>query len=87
MTEHTRRNPAPEENAPSGCGVQGCLFAAVALFLVLLIAMMVVAAIRFSSPPQPRFGMAGLDRSAAAAPPSAATLPLRVDGMPRRSRG
>jgi hypothetical protein len=72
VTEHTRRDPAPEESAPSGCGVQGCLFAAVALFVVLLIGLLIVAAIRFSSPPQPRFGMAGPERAAGAAPPEAA---------------
>ena len=58
MTEHTRSDPAPEQPGPAGCGVQGCLFAAVALFVVLLIGLLVVAMIRFSSPPQPRFGSA-----------------------------
>jgi hypothetical protein len=38
----------------SGCGVQGCLYAAVGLFALLLIGVLVIAAIRFSRPPEPR---------------------------------
>lgn len=33
------------------CGVQGCLFGAVGLFVLLLIALLVIAVFRFSSPP------------------------------------
>lgn len=36
----------------SGCGVQGCLIAAVALFAILFIAMLVIAAMRFSHAPE-----------------------------------
>lgn len=41
-----------------GCGVQGCLVVAVAVFAILLVGMLIVAVIRFSQPPQPRFGAA-----------------------------
>lgn len=68
----------PDDPPGRGCGVQGCLLAAVGLFVVLLLAMLVIAAIRFSSPPEPRFGMlppagpAAQAEAAAAAPAQAA---------------
>ena len=40
------------QRAPSGCGIRGCLFAAVALFVILLIGLLVIAYFRFSEPPQ-----------------------------------
>lgn len=68
---------APMDEPPGGgCGVQGCLFAAVALFVVLLIALLVISVIRFSSPPQPRFG----ERSPAEAP---ALAEIQVPGGTR----
>lgn len=69
--------------APPGCGVQGCLAAAVALFVILLIGMAIVAAIRFSSPPQPRFGSA-VEPGAIAV---ASTEHPRRDGAPARLTG
>ncbi|CAN5618301.1 hypothetical protein BH23GEM6_BH23GEM6_02840 [soil metagenome] len=36
------------------CGVTGCLYAAVGLFTLMLIGVLILAAIRFSSPPEPR---------------------------------
>jgi hypothetical protein len=44
------------ERVGGGCGVNGCLYAAVALFALLLVGMLVVAVVRFSSPPEPRLG-------------------------------
>ena len=55
MTDQPGADPGQQ---PAGCGVQGCLAAAVALFVILLVAMLYIAVIRFSSPPQPRFGAA-----------------------------
>lgn len=63
---------AVDTNRPSGCGVQGCLTLAVAIFIILLLAMLYIAVIRFSSPPQPRFGAAPIG---AAAPLFPATPP------------
>lgn len=63
-----------DEPPGRGCGVQGCLLAAVGLFVVLLIAMLVIAAIRFSSPPQPRFGLL-LDEAASRVVALAAPAP------------
>ena len=64
----------PNEPPGRGCGVQGCLLAAVGLFVVLLLAMLVIAAIRFSSPPDPRFGALSTEgdetRVVTPAPPS-----------------
>lgn len=34
-----------------GCGVNGCLIAAVAIFVILLILLLIVAFFRFSEPP------------------------------------
>ena len=59
---------ADHQPVRSGCGVQGCLYAAVALFVVLLVAMMIIAAYRFSQPPVPR--------GIGAAPPEPAALAL-----------
>jgi|GEM_PF-5415807 len=42
----------PDER--SACGVTGCLYAAIALFALMLIGVLILAAIRFSSPPEPR---------------------------------
>lgn len=50
-----------DTHRPSGCGVQGCLTLAVAIFIILLLAMLYIGVIRFSSPPQPRFGAAPMD--------------------------
>ena len=36
----------------SGCGLQGCLFAAVAIFVLLLIGTLIIGIFRFSEPPQ-----------------------------------
>jgi hypothetical protein len=72
--------------APPGCGVQGCLAAAVALFVILLIGMAIVAAIRFSSPPQPRFGSTAEPRGIAVsslAYPHRSGAPARPAGSPR----
>jgi hypothetical protein len=45
------------------CGVQGCLFGAVAFFVLLLITMLVIGFFRFQEPPQgPMMPMSGLDR-------------------------
>ena len=35
----------------SGCGVQGCLFAAVSIFVLLLVGVLVIAFFRFREPP------------------------------------
>ena len=40
------------QRAPSGCGIQGCLFAAVAVFVILLVGLLVIGYFRFSEPPQ-----------------------------------
>ena len=40
------------QRPPSGCGIQGCLFAAVAIFVLLLIGLLVISVFRFSQPPQ-----------------------------------
>lgn len=40
------------QRPPSGCGIQGCLFAAVALFVLLMVSLLVIAVFRFSEPPQ-----------------------------------
>ena len=40
------------QRAPSGCGIQGCLFGAMALFAILLIVLLVIAFFRFQEPPQ-----------------------------------
>lgn len=66
--------PPEDGSTGGGCGVQGCLFAAVALFVVLLIALLVISVIRFSSPPQPRFGMP-------TSPGAAATAASALEGM------
>lgn len=63
-----------DEPPGAGCGVQGCLLIAVGLFVVLLLAMLVIAAIRFSSPPQPRFGLT---------PAAATETLLEVEPAPR----
>lgn len=55
------------ESRTAGCGVQGCLAAAVGLFVVLLVALLFIAVIRFSSPPQPRFGQGAAPLMAGAA--------------------
>jgi hypothetical protein len=47
---------------------EGCIFAAVALFVLLLIALLVIAAIRFSHPPE------GIPMGAAPSLASARTL-------------
>lgn len=36
----------------TGCGVQGCLFGAVAVFVLLLIGMLIISVFRFSQAPQ-----------------------------------
>lgn len=41
---------APREAQPSGCGVQGCLYGAVGLFVVLLIVIAIVLMLRFGEP-------------------------------------
>jgi len=46
------RELPPEER--TACGVMGCLYAAVGLFALMLIGVLILAAIRFSSPPEPR---------------------------------
>ena len=53
-----------------GCGIQGCLFGAVGLFVLLLVTMLVLAAIRFAqrpsgepAPPPPP-GVAAMDSAA-----------------------
>ena len=52
----------------SGCGVQGCLFAAVAIFFLLLIGTLIIGVFRFSEPPQgvprPPVGMSAVCVSA-----------------------
>lgn len=58
----------PDETSV-GCGVQGCLTAAVALFVILFLWLIFIMLIRFSEPPQPRFGAA-----ATAAPAVSLTL-------------
>jgi hypothetical protein len=59
-----------DTNRPSGCGVQGCLTLAVAIFVILLLAMLYIAVIRFSSPPQPRFGAAPMGAAGPVVPPT-----------------
>jgi hypothetical protein len=44
------------ERVGGGCGVSGCLYAAVALFALLMIGILVVALFRFTQPPEPRLG-------------------------------
>jgi hypothetical protein len=66
-----------DTNRPSGCGVQGCLTLAVAIFIILLLAMLYIAVIRFSSPPQPRFGAATLD-PAGPLSPTTPPSPMRL---------
>lgn len=51
-------DPIRQDENPVGCGVQGCLTAAVALFVILLLWLIFIMLIRFSEPPQPRFGAA-----------------------------
>ncbi len=45
--------------AVRGCSVNGCLIAAVAIFIVLLIGLLVVAFFRFSEPPASTENVAG----------------------------
>lgn len=40
------------QRPPSGCGIQGCLFAAVAVFVILMIGLLVIGTFRFQQPPQ-----------------------------------
>lgn len=40
------RLPPEEGKTPSGCGLRGCLIAVVALFALLLVAMVVLAVLR-----------------------------------------
>lgn len=47
----TERSPE-FQRVGSGCGVQGCLFTAVAIFVLLLVGVLVVAFFRFQEPPQ-----------------------------------
>jgi hypothetical protein len=63
------------ETNPQGmsCGVQGCLYGAVAFFIALLIALLVIGFFRFQEPPQGvRMPMGGME--AAPAAPRAMTL-------------
>lgn len=39
----------PEQLSPGGCGLTGCLTGAMALFAILLVAMLVLALLRFGS--------------------------------------
>ena len=43
--------PMEIQRVRAGCGVQGCLFAAVAVFVLLLIGTLVIGIFRFSEPP------------------------------------
>jgi hypothetical protein len=42
------------EKGGGGCGVTGCLYAAVVLFALLMVGMLVIVIIRFSDPPEPQ---------------------------------
>ncbi len=58
-----RGDPPGERGTPAGevmvaderrgisCGVEGCLFLAMALFAILMVAMLIIVLIRFGSPP------------------------------------
>lgn len=59
------------------CGVEGCLYAAVGLFFILLVGMLVLAAIRFSRPPEPRLGPQQPRTVGVAVPPAPALPPPR----------
>jgi len=51
------REPGAEAAERRGCfGVEGCMYAAIALFALMLVGVLILAAIRFSSPPEPRMG-------------------------------
>lgn len=67
------------DEGPAGCGVQGCLTAAVALFVILLIGLAIIAVIRFSSPPQPRYGGVG---PAIGDPAALSAIPLEQPPAP-----
>ncbi len=40
-----------DEKRGISCGVEGCLFLAMALFAILMVAMLILVMVRFGSPP------------------------------------
>lgn len=56
--------PRQVQRVGRGCGAQGCLYGAVALFVILLVGTLVIAVFRFSEPPAgPGMPMSSVERA------------------------